>query len=309
MHLIISNAKPPHPQCHSAIRTLGLPHLRAFLQGAGATKRIKVDAQTLTPPGELLHAQCLGLPAQDGLVPWAAWQALQLGLPQATGSGWARLSLCHWQINADHVAMQDPAGLRVTPVESQTLMDAMCDFFAEDGITLHAGPDGTWLAQGELFAQLPTASLERACGSQVDSWMPRHEQAKPLRRLQNVMQMLLYTHPVNDARAAKRVAPINSFWLSGTGRLPPGFAANAEPVQYLQALCKYPQSDNAAEWVAEWLAEWQRIDATVLAARPATITLCSTTDAQTFERGAQSLWGQLKGRFFAPDISALLQSL
>ena len=32
--------------------------------------------------------------------------------------------------------------------------------------------------------------------------------------------MLLYTHPVNDARSARGVLPVNSFWLSGTGALP-----------------------------------------------------------------------------------------
>ena len=305
MHIIISYAKPPGPQCESALRSAALPRLQAFLQQSSATKSIRLDETTLTPPGELLHAQCIGLPAQDGLVPWAAWQALQIGLPQATGTGWAQLSLCHWQINADHVAMQDPGSLQVTPEESKTLMSAMREFFAEDGITLHPGPDGTWLAQGGLFSELPTASLERACGNKVDAWLPRHAQAKPLRRLQNEMQMLLYTHPVNDARAAMRLAPINSFWVSGTGKLPSGFAAKHAPVQYLQSLRASAQSGEPAAWIAEW----QRIDATVLAALPAQLTLCSTTQARTFETGAQNLWAQLRGRLFKPDIPALLQSL
>jgi hypothetical protein len=279
--------------------------LRKILQSSRATRRVHADAGDLTPPGEHVHAQCLGLPLQDGLIPWAAWQALQLGLPQATGTGWAQLSLCHWQINADHVAMQDPAGLQVTQAESQALMNAMREFFAEDGITLHPGKEGAWLAQGDLFAELPTASLERACGNKVDAWLPRDPRAKPLRRLQNEMQMLLYTHPVNDARAARRLAPINSFWVSASGKLPGGFVAKPVQVQYVGSLREYALNDDAAGWVAEW----QRIDATILSNLPSTLTLCGETDAQTFESGAQNLWAQLKGRLFKPDIYALLQSL
>ena len=33
--------------------------------------------------------------------------------------------------------------------------------------------------------------------------------------------MLLYTHPVNDAREARGLSPVNAFWVSGTGVLPP----------------------------------------------------------------------------------------
>jgi hypothetical protein len=48
--------------------------------------------------------------------------------------------------------------------------------------------------------------------------MPVAARAKPLRRLQNEMQMLLYTHPVNERRIARGLPAVNSFWISGTGR-------------------------------------------------------------------------------------------
>jgi hypothetical protein len=43
-----------------------------------------------------------------------------------------------------------------------------------------------------------------------------------MKLLQNEMQMLLYTHALNDERAARRQLPVNSFWLSGTAPSPPG---------------------------------------------------------------------------------------
>jgi hypothetical protein len=309
MHIIISHAKPDGPYCAQALQTLALPRLRAHLQYAGAVQVTRANAAALTPPAERLYAQVLGLPVQDGLVPWAAWQAQQRRLPLATDTGWAQLNLCHWQINADHVAMQDPTGLQITQAESDTLMEAMHEFFAEDGITLHPGDAGSWLACSALFADLPTASLDRACGDKVDTWLPRHAQAKALRRLQNEMQMLLYTHPVNDARAAKRLPAINSFWVSASGKLPTGFTAKSAEVQYLTTLRAPALSDNPAAWTAEW----QRIDSTVLAtdlaSAPTRISLCGTAQAQTFEIGTQSLWAKIINRFTQPDIHAILQSL
>ena len=309
MHIIISHAKPDGPYCAQALQTLALPKLRALLQRASAAQHTRVDASALTLPAERLYAQVLGLPVHDGLVPWAAWQAQQRGLPHATDTGWAQLTLCHWQINADHVAMQDPSGLQVTQAESATLMEAMREFFAEDGITLHPGDAGSWLACSALFADLPTASLDRACGEKVDTWLPRHAQAKALRRLQNEMQMLLYTHPVNDARAAKRLPAINSFWVSASGKLPAGFAPKTAEVQYINSLRAPALSDNPTAWTAEW----QRIDSTVfatdLAIAPSRISLCGPTEAQTFDIGTQSIWAKVKSRFVQPDIHALLQSL
>ena len=49
--------------------------------------------------------------------------------------------------------------------------------------------------------------------------------ARTLRRLQQEMQMLLYTHAVNEERARGGLLPVNSFWASGTGALPAEHAA------------------------------------------------------------------------------------
>jgi hypothetical protein len=103
-------------------------------------------------------------------------------------------------------------------------------FFEEDGIALHASPTpGRWLARARIFDGLATASIDRAVGYPISQWSPLGDSARPLRRLQNEMQMLLYTQRVNDDRAARGVPPINSFWLSGTGALKGATPAAAAP--------------------------------------------------------------------------------
>lgn len=213
MHIVISYAAPPGPRCRAASAALQLPHLQALLRQTGAQTLHTASADTLTPLAEQLAS---GQAYADGLVPWAAWLAQDRGLYQ-NGQHWALISPCHLQIHSDHVAMQDPALLQLGEDESRTLLAAMQPYFEEDGIQLYWHSASTWLAQGPVFQGMASASLARVRGQPTDPWIPRQSTAQSLRRLQNEMQMLLYTHAVNDARSARGQAPVNGFWMSGTG--------------------------------------------------------------------------------------------
>ena len=213
MHIVISHAAAPGPRCRAASTALQLPHLQALLRQAGAQTLHTGSSDTLTPLAEQLAS---GQAYADGLVPWAAWLAQGSGLYQ-DGQHWALISPCHLQIHSDHVAMQDPALLQLGEDESRTLLAAMQPYFEEDGIQLHWHSAHTWLAQGPIFQSLASASLARVRGQPTDPWIPRQSAAQSLRRLQNEMQMLLYTHAVNDARGARGQAPVSGFWMSGTG--------------------------------------------------------------------------------------------
>jgi hypothetical protein len=213
MHIVISHAAAPGPRCRAASATLQLPHLQALLRQAGAQTLHTGGPDRLTPLAEhLASGQAYG----DGLVPWAAWLAQGSGLYQ-NGQHWALISPCHLQIHSDHVAMQDPELLPLSEDESRTLLAAMQPYFEEDGIQLHWHSAHTWLAQGPVFQNLASASLARVRGQPIDPWIPRQSAAQNLRRLQNEMQMLLYTHAVNDTRSARGQASVNGFWISGTG--------------------------------------------------------------------------------------------
>jgi hypothetical protein len=317
MPTLITHAKPPASL--TTLSALALPNLKALLPLLTPGQRQTRDEDSLSPLHELLRAQAMGLQAPDGLLPWAALQARGLQLPAAKpGEGWAWLTPCHWQVNTDHVRMADPADCEISPEESTIVMESLRAFLLEDGITLHGlQADGNWLALGAAFQRLPTASLARAAGGTVDHWMPRQAQAQPLRRLQNEMQMLLYTHPVNDARAARRLLPINSFWISGTGNLPDGFTLTDNAgATVLDALRDASLRNDGAAWAQAW----QALDASAIKAlleqarrgEPTELTLCGDTAAQTFTLQPQGLWKRLSNRFSrftSADIPALLQSL
>ena len=297
MHLLIPFAAPAGPDCLAAIAQLQLPHLRALLQRLTLTQKHQSKPSDLTPLHQRLQITLAGTPMHDGLTGQAARDAhtrglANPGLPEAA-QGWAWITPCHWQIHADHVHMTNPAALQLSAQESLALMQAMQGYFAEDGITLHAHTDSTWLAQGAVFNDLPTASLERVVGASVDDWINRQAQAKLLRRLQNEMQMLLYTHPLNEARAERGLPVVNSFWVSGTGT-PHAHLANSSALKHDNALQTAALADNAPAW----LAAWQQLDDTLMRNGLALsqsnpdfqLTLCGQNTAHTYANVRQPWW-------------------
>jgi hypothetical protein len=204
--------------------------LAQLLKGMKSVHTDGADAHTLSPPHERALGRALGIAdsaTPDGLIPWAARDAAQ-HMPGSAAKAWAWITPCHWAMGREHATLTDPAALGLQEGESRALLAAMQPYFVDDGITLHYLPalgPSRWLAEGELFRSLPTASLDRVLGRNVDPWLPKQDKADPtstarkVKLLQNEMQMLLYTHALNDERAARRQLPVNSFWLSGTGAL------------------------------------------------------------------------------------------
>lgn len=321
MHLIISHAAGVGAQCQAAIAQLALPNLDKLLRLLHTT-RIWHDApENLTPLPERVHADSVrfyGQDGQDGLIPWAAAEARERGLTAVHGAaGWAWITPCHWRAHAQHVEMLDPAELDLRSDESEALRTSMAGYFAEDGIALHPSTHklhARWLALGTIFRDLPTASLQRVANASINPWLPRQPQAKELRRLQSEMQMLLYTHPVNDAREARGVPSVNAFWVSGTGTLPTVYpGAVSAPGTVVDTLRHSAVRDDAPSWTANW----QTLDQTLLAdalARALTgaqlqITLCGENKAVTLAAQKKTWWQSLHQRFRAAPVPALLQSL
>ena len=337
MHLVISHAAAPGPRCRAASATLELPHLQSLLRQAGAQTLHSRSQDSLTPLAEHLAS---GQAYADGLVPWAAWLAQASGL-YASGQHWALISPCHLQIHSDHVAMQDPDFLQLPEDESRTLLAAMQPYFEEDGIALHWHSPHAWLAQGSVFQGLASASLARVRGQATDPWIPRQSAAQSLRRLQNEMQMLLYTHAINDARSARRQAPVNGFWMSGTGsplaaKASDNLAANASaglvaspsqallaqtsaslgPISphamYIDTLSASALRDDPQAWAQAWQVLDAQVIAPLAAQQPSieiSISLCGEQRARTWVSGRASLWQRIKQQLAAAGLHHYVHDL
>jgi hypothetical protein len=219
----------------------------------------------------------------------------------------------------DQVVMADPAHLHLSDEESQQLLQAMQPFLQEDGLQMTWHSALLWHAQGSLLANLPTASLDRVIGQNVKDWMPNSPAARPLQRLQSEMQMLLYNHPVNDARDARRQHTVNAFWLHGAGTLPATQPAAAPPPPMNEAVTVSDALRASALHgdLQTWRQAWQQLDVSAVAdllqhvktTGQGTLSLCSEHTAHTYMAGPAA-WHQRISRLFnKPSPATALQAL
>ena len=296
LHLIIQGAVLPQGAGETVAATAAVPpRLRALLGAMHPTTRIECTEDSPSTPFELAVAEANALPGGPGHIPWAAFETGTVGVPCAY------IKLCHLQVGADHILLLPPEDLGVHAETSATLMAAMAPYFLEDGITLqpYGAVHGTWLATGEPFRNLRTVSTDQVVGRRVTRAMLESTggSASVLRRLQNEMQMLLYTHPVSEARQQQHLLPINSFWVAGAGLLDTQVSAapNVQIETRLQPAAL--RRDAAAHAQA-----WQQVDAdacanllaVVRAGGDARLTLCSDHAAQTYAPAKTGLWRQFK---------------
>jgi hypothetical protein len=315
MHLLIPYAASHAPGCHAALATLKLPELQKLLSRLTAQPMDVGNEHSWSPPHERALAGSLGLTVADGQIPWAALQAQADPNLAFFGGAWAFVTLCHWQASTFEVSMRQIPMQSLTGEESDALLSAMAPFFEQDGITLHPLEPGRWLARGDVFANLRTASPDRVHGRNLEPWMPGTAEAGSLIRLVSEMQMLLYTHPVNDAREARGALPANALWFSGAGVLPEAYSTQKSN-QYLQVIHSLKEPALNENWSA-WATAWQQLDTTLMAdllaalarGEPVLLTLCGERHAQTWLTQPLGLLQRVKAKFTSQPLSNLLKSL
>jgi hypothetical protein len=312
MHLLVPFASDTSEACRHVLRDLDLPHFARLLAMLSPATRDDGTAATLSPPHERALAAAWGWHGADGLLPFAARAAARDGIATAD-TAWGLITPAHWQLGRDQVVMTDPARLELGDAESRALFDAVRESFESEGFVVAYVDACRWyIGRADLDA-MATASLDRAVGRSVDRWLGGGTAAvgRLLRRLQSEVQLTLYVHPVNEAREQRGQPAVNSFWLSGCGRLQASAEANT------------PECDRAlrapllaGDWAA-WAEAWRALDAGAIAALLAradhdedvALTLCGERSAARFERQPRSLWQRLRARWSRAEPHAILESL
>lgn len=309
MHLLIPFAAPLSEVGCQAAATLALPNLRWLLARWAEVQRDTADEWSLSPPHERALALALGWPGGSGQLPWAARAARSDGI--APGElAWGLLTPAHWHLGTEQISLLDPAALVLDDTTSRALFAAVLPLFLSEGYALHYGAPQRWYLAHESLATLATASLDRVVGRNVDAWLGKDPAARALRRLQSEVQMLLYTHPINDERAARGLLPVNSFWLSGCGTAQPEAGVAPQVDERLRGPAL------ADDWAA-WVKAWHTLDEGPLATlrecavnqHPAALTLCGERAWVRFEAAPGGLLRRARALFRSPDPLALMETL
>lgn len=176
----------------------------------------------LAPDEAWLHRR-FALPPGHGP---AAYEAV--GEPSLTGSTETAGFIVRpvsLHVGLDHLVLQAPQLLELTDTESRALFDDAVAWLAPEPVRLSWISAQCWqLAELEpdktQFSTLRGASSHRACGRNIDAWLPRGAGARGWRRLVNEVQMRWHTHPVNASRLARGAPVINGLWLEGPAPVP-----------------------------------------------------------------------------------------
>lgn len=221
LHVLIANALPAANALRPGLAPPPPPQpplLQKAVRGLRISQRLSAHPDDLHTPLEQLLAAAHGLrQAPDGSLPWAAFETGTVG----TACAWLRP--CHWQIGLDQVQVLPPAELALTAEESQALLASVQPLLTEDGVQLRPERPDAWLATGERLHGLCMPSIQRAAGQVLArSALQRSRDAAQsawLQRLLGELQMLLHEHPVNQAREAAGLWPVNAIWIDGAGTL------------------------------------------------------------------------------------------
>jgi hypothetical protein len=285
------------------VRALDTPALAALLSRTSSHARLPVDDAIRALPHEQWLARALGL-HEGGRPAFAAAAMRACGLAPEAGT-WFIVNPVHIEIARTHLMMGDPGMLRLADADSRALFETALPYFEEAGHALLYGDAGTWFMRaGGLaneWADLDTSTPDAALGMDLTDWMPLGDRAAAFRRLQNEVQILWHTHPVNVAREARRLPPVNAFWIWGAADATRQRAANAP------TLAAFDANGGIAA-----LADTLVGDLAEFIAKPAGDTILYCASAAPHAVGAD--WGgwiaqlqRLEAALFAPILDALMK--
>ena len=295
-HWVIAYAAPEsealRAAMNNALDTLYLPNLQKLLRRMACVSKLST-----TPEG-----------VSAFLMPHESAPQL-MGARPLLGKE-AIMTPCHWQVGMNEVILLSPKELALNENESRQLLSAIQPYFEEDGLQVVYESPLVWRVTGDLLDGLPLASIDRVVGQNIKPWMPEHQRAKTLQRLQSEMQMLLYQHPVNDERSLKGRWTVNSFWLHR--RLEQLYPDSADFGVALD-LRETVEPFNAKLWQQAW----QHLDATLCTSlyqaldqnHEISLSLCSETTWRHYRPQAASWLNKLQRLIQPVSVSQELRAL
>ena len=140
------------------------------------------------------------------------------GVPDTTY--WLRADPVHLQAQRDQLALVDGAMLTITAAEASALTDSLNQHFAQDRLKFIPAYPSRWYLAPETLPDLMARPLPAVAGKSINSYLPTGIDALRWNQIATEIQMLLHTHPVNEARESFGQPTINSVWFWGGGVCP-----------------------------------------------------------------------------------------
>src|SRR5690606_15815907 len=142
--------------------------------------------------------------------------------------------LVHVAPARDGAALIPANELEITQEEAAALYESAAPYIPESGFAAVPFDTQHWALTPPHGYQPDCASPALVSITSVNDWWTQDPEGRPWRRLVNELQMLWFDHPVNQAREARGLRPVNSVWLYGGGRPAPVSSPRAWESGYLR---------------------------------------------------------------------------
>jgi hypothetical protein len=204
VHLIIPDLFLPSDFAAEACADLQLPSLEKILS------RGRLDRLHEAGLEEVL-CEAFGVPHDSG-VPVARISALFDGLGEGC---WLRADPVCLRLHRDQLVLLP--NVEASETEAGQLCASLNKHFAGQGMEFVAPHPLRWYVRLDHLPNIETVPLSQAVGRNVHDLLPKGAESLRWHRLFNETQMLLFSHPVNEAREARGDLPVNSLWFWGGG--------------------------------------------------------------------------------------------
>ena len=131
---------------------------------------------------------------------------------------WLYATPVHLVLQRDTFSLAAPVPLSLDADEVDALTGALNQHFASDGLAF-IWHKNTWFLSLPTHPQISSTAPQAAINKDISAYLPTGEGAIRWASFTNEIQMLLFDHPVNIAREAKRLPAINSIWCYGGGQI------------------------------------------------------------------------------------------
>ncbi len=147
----------------------------------------------------------------------SAAQAWQDANGEAEHAFWLYAAPVNLLLGRDSFFLSDPAPLSITQDESVSLIESLNQHFANDGYHFYL-QGGQWFLGLNANPNITTSDVDQVVSKEITAYLPQGEGALAWATLQNEIQMLLFQHPINQARETQGLPAVNSVWCYGLGK-------------------------------------------------------------------------------------------
>ena len=131
---------------------------------------------------------------------------------------WLRADPVHLRVDRDQLILADSRAFGIIQDEANRLTQTLNSHFNNAELVFQAKHPERWYLRLEKPPQLQTRALAEVADKNIDEFLPIGADSVYWHGVCNEIQMVLHTHPVNEAREAAGIPAVNSLWLWGGGR-------------------------------------------------------------------------------------------